>query len=237
MALRRKCPYLTRYGHRGTPEADWGWYAVFRENGVKKRKSLRTRNQRIAGKRFLEFCDRLDRGILGFSLRPRILPFGEAARTFLNEGTMDLARASVDRHRQNLFGLRIIPGSHGEPKYQEGEGHLIRYFRTRDLKTIGVKDVARFVRHRQSQCAAANTILRELATLSAIFRHFMTEELVLSNPVLAVKKPKLKLVRRSKFRAPDIPQRKIVRFLIKSRARPQQSGAGAWCLETWPMSC
>jgi hypothetical protein len=45
--------------------------------------------------------------------------------------------------------------------YQEGEGHLLRFIRTLDLKTIGVRDVGRFIRHRQSQGAAANTILRE----------------------------------------------------------------------------
>jgi site-specific recombinase XerD len=183
------------YGNRRSPESDWSWYAVYRENGVKKRKSLGTRNQRIAEKRFIELCDRLDRGILGFSLRPKLLPFIQAARTYLDEGTIDLSKASVERHRQNLFGIKTVRTGEGGRAFIEGEGHLLRFFRNRDLKTIRVKDVDRYIRQRQGSRAAANTILKELATLSAIFRFFLAEEVVLSNPVLAVRKPKLKLVR------------------------------------------
>jgi Phage integrase family len=183
------------YGNRRSPESDWSWYAVYRENGVKKRKSLGTRNQRIAEKRFIELCDRLDRGILGFSLRPKLLPFIQAARTYLGDGTVDLSKASVERHRQNLFGLKTGRSGDGGRTFIEGEGHLVRFFRNRDLKTISVKDVNRYIRHRQDSSAAANTILKELATLSAIFRFFLAEEIVLSNPVLAVRKPKLRLVR------------------------------------------
>ena len=69
MSKYKKCSYMMLYGSRRSPESDWSWYAVYRENGVKKRKSLGTRNQRIAEKRFIELCDRLDRRILGFSLR------------------------------------------------------------------------------------------------------------------------------------------------------------------------
>jgi site-specific recombinase XerD len=58
-----------------------------------------------------------------------------------------------------------------------------------------VKDVARYIRQRQDAGAAPNTIHKELATLFAIFRFALQEEIVLFNPVLAVKKPKLKLVR------------------------------------------
>jgi integrase len=191
----KKCPYMLLYGNRQCPESDWSWYAVYRENGVKKRKSLGTRNRRIAEKRFLELCDRLDKGVLGFSLRPRSLPFVQAARTYLSDGTADLSKASVERHRQNLFGLKTVQGGDSGRAFIEADGHLLKFFRNRDLKTIGVKDANRYIRHRQNSNAAANTILKELATLSAMFRFFLAEEIVLSNPVLAVRKPKLRLVR------------------------------------------
>jgi site-specific recombinase XerD len=119
----------------------------------------------------------------------------KAAHTYLDEGTVDLSKASTERHRQNLFGFKTTRGGDDSPAYVEGEGHLVRFFRTRDLKNIGVKDVSRYLRQRQNSGASANTILKELATLSGIFRFFQAEEVVLSNPVLAVRKPKLKLVR------------------------------------------
>jgi site-specific recombinase XerD len=165
---------------------------LYREGGRNKRVSLATRNERIAEKKFLELCDRLDKGVLGFSLRPKRLPFTEFARRYLGEATLELSEASVLRHRQNLFGVKKDPESGG---FTKGEGHLVRFFRTRDFKSIGVKDLSRYIGFRQRAGAAPNTILKELATLSAMFQFALTEELVIFNPVLAVKKPKLKKVR------------------------------------------
>ena len=122
--------------------------------------------------------------VLGFSLRPKPLLFCDFAQRFLKEATSELAPASIARHRQNLWGLR-----------GNREGHLLAFFGKRNLKSIGVKDIARYIRHRQDTRVAPNTIHKELATLSSIFRFALQEEIVLFNPVLAVKKPKLKLVR------------------------------------------
>ncbi len=96
------------------------------------------------------------------------------------------------RNRSHPGGLHADDGT---ASYGEGEGHLVRFRRTKDLKTIGVKEITRYIRHRQAGGAAASTILKELATLSGIFRFCVTEEALISNPVLAAVKPKFKAVR------------------------------------------
>ena len=162
MKKYRKYPYLARYGNRNTPAEEWSWYAVYREDGIDRRKPLATRNERVAQKRFVDLCERLDRCFLVFSLRPRRIPFSEAGRCYLTEGTAELSRSSLKRHRQNLFGLSRVRNEAGESSFVEGEGHLTRYFRNRDIKTIGVRDVAQYIRHRQKSRVSANTILTEL---------------------------------------------------------------------------
>ncbi|MDA2935357.1 tyrosine-type recombinase/integrase [Acidobacteria bacterium AH-259-D05] len=187
----KKYPYKQRYPR--PDDAKCNWYAFYRENGERKRKSLGTRNERIAEKKFVDLEDCLDKGVLGFSLKPKPIPFKVFCRRFLKEGTYDLAEASVLRHRQNLFGLERDKSN--REMYLEKEGHLVKFFRNRDFKSIRIKDVTRYIRHRAKNGAAPNTILKELATLSSMLRFAMTEELIMSNPVLAVKKPKLTLVR------------------------------------------
>jgi Phage integrase, N-terminal SAM-like domain len=176
-----KYPYKARYPDATNP--DDSFYAFFREHGKKKRRSLGTRNERIADKKFNDLCELLDKGVLGFSLRPKPLNFVEFARTYLKEGTHDLADASVLRHRLNLFRQQKDKKCAGQT-YLEKRGHLIKFFGSRDFKSIGVKDVLAYIRKRQNAGAAANTILKELATLSAMFQFAVSEELVLSNPTV-----------------------------------------------------
>jgi integrase/recombinase XerC len=179
---KKRYPFFER--HPDPNDVSCSFYAFYREDGIRKRRSLGTRNERVAARKFTDLCERLEKGVLGFSLRPKPLLFGDFAQRFLKEATSELAPASIARHRQNLWGLR-----------GNREGHLLAFFGKRNLKSIGVKDIARYIRHRQDARVAPNTVHKELATLSSIFRFALQEEIVLFNPVLAVKKPKLKLVR------------------------------------------
>ena len=189
----RKYPYKER---RQLADGAFGnWYAYYRENDIKKKVSLDTRNTRIAEKRFLELLERLDKGILGFSPKPRPLRFTDFAHTFLREGTDHLSEASALRHRQNLFGLEKDKEHPGQ--YVEKKGHLVVYFRGHDFKSIRVGDINKYISRRRGSNATANTIHKELATLSAMFRFAMSRELVLFNPVLVARKPKIRLVRPS----------------------------------------
>ena len=99
----RKYPYKERYPNPENPRHPF--YAFFRLNGVKIRKSLRTRNERFADVKFSRLIEDLDKGVIGFSLKPKPVNFVEFARTYLVDGVHDLAPASRQRHRQNLFGI------------------------------------------------------------------------------------------------------------------------------------
>jgi len=87
------------------------------------------------------------------------------------------------------YGISLLP--HGN----RVTAPVAEFTRKRDLKSIGIRDITRYVRHRQNGEASPNTILKEPATLSGIFRDYLTEEMILSNPVLAVKKLKLRRIR------------------------------------------
>ena len=186
----RKYPYKERYPNPENPRHPF--YAFFRLNGVKTRRSLRTRNERFADVKFSRLIEDLDKGVIGFSLKPKPVNFVEFARTYLVDGVHDLAPASRQRHRQNLFG--IVKARDGDG-FVDGTGHLVEFFTGRDFKSIGPKDVIRYINNRRRQNSSPNTILKELATLSAMFQYAISQEFVLSNPVLSVKKPKLRLVR------------------------------------------
>ena len=73
--------------------------------------------------------------------------------------------------------------------------HLVPYFKTISIKAIGVKDVAAYIRSREKKGAAANTIYKELAALSAVFTFLVRNEVLVQNPVLAVQEPKLQVIR------------------------------------------
>jgi hypothetical protein len=129
---------------------------------VKIRKSLRTRNERFADVKFSRLIEDLDKGVIGFSLKPKPVNFVEFARTYLVDGVHDLAPASRQRHRQNLFG--IVKARDGDG-FVDRTGHLVEFFAGRDFKSIGPKDVIRYINHRRRQNSSPNTILKELATL------------------------------------------------------------------------
>ena len=179
---KKQYPFFERYPDPMDPRCSF--YAYYIEDGSRQRRTLGTRNERVAAKKFGDLCQRLEKGVIGFSLKPRPLPFRDFAQRYLKEATSDLSPASVERHKQNLFGW------HGDV-----DGHLIKYFGKRNLKSMGVKDIAKYIQMRHEAGASPNTIHKELATISAMFRFAIQEELVLFNPVLAVRKPKIKLVR------------------------------------------
>ncbi|MGH9339898.1 MAG: hypothetical protein ACRD1R_10010 [Acidobacteriota bacterium] len=153
-------------------------------------RDLKTRNQRVAERAYQDKVEQLEAGIHGFPLRPKNVPFPEYAEHYLEVARLELAGTSWLRHKQNLFGLS---------KKGKRRGHLLRSFGHRNLRGIRIKDILEYIRRRQLKGAAPNTIHRELATLSAIFRLAMQEELVIANPVLSVKKPRLRLKRPMKM--------------------------------------
>ena len=71
----RKYPYKVRH-------KNGIWYAHYYQNGLRKRLSLHTRNERIAENKFVDLGEDLDRGILGFSLKLKPVIFSKFAHRF-----------------------------------------------------------------------------------------------------------------------------------------------------------
>ena len=170
----------TQYGDWPRKEkADNGfWYAFYRDaHGQPHRVSLKTKNENQANSRYQDLMEQVDRGVLHYSPRPKALPFSEMVDRYLNEGAGRLRPRSRERH-EGCFKLHLVP-----------------YFKTLSIKAIGVKDVAAYIRSREKKGAAANTIYKELAALSAVFTFLVRDEVLVQNPVLAVQKPKLQVIR------------------------------------------
>ena len=172
------------------------WYAFYKQSGIRKRQSLNTGDSRIAAKKFSDLCEDLDRGILGFSLKPQPIVFSKFARRFLEEADW-LSEISLKRHRQNLFGTKHKTDDSGKitEEYEEQKGPLIKAFGSKDMKSITAPDVAAYIRRRLGQGLSPNAVHKEWSTMSAMFRYAMELGLAFANPVLAVRKPKIMPVR------------------------------------------
>jgi len=94
----------------------------------------------------------------------------------MEDGTLDLAPSSVTRHQ---FALK----------------HLERFFGTESLTRIGPEKVLDYITARRRAGASPNTLHKETALLSAIFRFYVQRQILPGNPVLAVDKPAIRLVR------------------------------------------
>ena len=155
------------------------YYAYYTDAaGKKQRKSLKERNELRAQAKFTKLLQDVDRGVLGFSRTPQVLPFDEMVDRYLEEGTADLSPQSIRRHKQ-VFKNQLKP-----------------HFKKASVKVIGPREIVKYVRMRQKEGAAPNTIHKEIAGLSAVFNFLAAEELIPPiNPTRSIKKPKLRQVR------------------------------------------
>src|SRR5262249_21208591 len=137
-----------------------GYFYAYYVNaeGIRQRKSLRERNELRAQAKFVKLLRDVDRGILGFHTMPRAIPFPLAVQRYLEQGTSHLQEASLVRHRFSL------------------EKHLIPQFAKLSLKAIGPQAVLEYIRTRENAGAAPNTVYKELAALSAVFRFYVQLE-------------------------------------------------------------
>jgi len=139
---------------------------------------LHERNRIRAEAKFRKIEEEIHAKIIGLPRIPVSLPFNQAADRYLTEGTLDLAKTSIERHRWAITK------------------HLVPYFGKESLTRIGPQRILDYITARKGTGAAPNTIHKEKAALSSIFSFFVDREMLPGNPVLAVrKKLKIKLVR------------------------------------------
>jgi integrase len=154
------------------------YYALYKdEGGQKHRASLKTQNFNEASTKYNRLLENVAKGILGFDPNPKAFPCSQAIEKYLKEGTADLAPTTLQRYKEAI------------------NNHLKPYFGKMSLRAVKPSAVLAYVRFRQAKKVAPFTIHKELNVLSAIFNFHLQEEAITYNPVLAVKKPKIRIIR------------------------------------------
>ena len=121
--------------------------------------------------------ENVSKGVLGFDPNPKAFPFSAAVDKYLEHGVTDLAPSTLQRYTEAI------------------DNHLKPYFGKLSLRAIKPNTVLTYVRCREKQKVAPFTIHKELNVLSAVFNFHLQEEIVTYNPVLAVKKPNIRVLR------------------------------------------
>src|SRR5215471_17122371 len=154
------------------------YYAFYKdEGGQQHRVSLKTQNFNEASSKYNRLLENVAKGILGFNPNPKAFPCSQAIDKYLREGMNDLAASTRQRYKEAI------------------DNHLKPCFGKMSLRAIKPSTVLAYVRNRQAKKVAPFTIHKELNVLSAIFNFHLQEETITYNPVLAVKKPKIRVIR------------------------------------------
>lgn len=162
---------MSRRSKKTYPYFGTYWAFYLDADGRRQRPSLKTRDHVIAAKRFTQLLEHVDKGVLGFSRVPQKLSLTEVAEQFPERGMRELAETTAQCYSECL---RL---------------HVLPYFKRASLRSVSPKKILAFIRKRQDEGAAPNTIHKDLAALSAVFNFALAEELIHYNPVKAIRKP------------------------------------------------
>ena len=154
----------------------------------------------------------------------------ESVRVFYREN------GKARRQRQNLFGLKTKKDETGKVKFTEGHGHLLRFFKDMDFRLIRSNHIDDYIKLREQQGASPNTILKEIATLSAMSRFAVAEGLILFNPARDVEKPVRQLVRPNHTPTQD-ELKKIFKKLEMNNRRFFEALLNSGCRKSELSSC
>lgn len=194
------------------------WEARIRKRGYPTTsKTFETKADAEAWARLIE--SEMDRGI--FVSRT------EAENTTLNE--------ALERYKQEY----VLQLAHPQPVLYRVTPLQKRPLASRFLASIRGKDIAEFIKERESEGAAANTIRLDLATLSRVFeiasKDWGMESLY--NPVRKVNKPKLPGGRTRRLEGDEEAKllnacsssfRYIVRFALETAMRREEISTLTW---------
>jgi hypothetical protein len=141
------------------------YYALYQdEGGQKHRTSLKTQNFNEASSKYNRLLENVSKGILGFDPNPKTYPCSKGIEKYLQEGTADLAKSTLQRYKEAI------------------NNHLKPYFGKMSLRAVKPSTVLAYVRHRQTKKVAPFTIHKELNVLSAIFNSTCKKRRLLTIP-------------------------------------------------------
>ncbi len=205
MKQYEKWPRLVkRLGGKFYEEGNWPkagtFYALWRDEGQKHHHtSLKTGNLTEATGKYNRLLENVSKGVLGFTVNPKSFPFPEAVDMYLRDGVANLAPSTLKRYKEAL-GKNIKP-----------------FFKTMSVRAIKPKTIVEYLQfRRKSEHFAEWTERKEKNILSAIFNFLMEEEILGSNPALAIKKKMRKLkVRRPNYSPTEAELYRILEHLFK----------------------
>jgi integrase len=149
-------------------ESSGGYYALLKRGGKQFRRSLKTKDRKLADRRLNELRSKI--GCLQISAEAR-LSFDQAAKLWLETNKHALSSSTVKRKEMYVKGL-------------------LPYFENMPVRNVTPQDCDRWVKERGTTLAS-ETFVHELDVLNSVFDFALGRGLILSNPAKHIKRRKV----------------------------------------------
>jgi integrase len=149
-------------------ESSGGYYALLKRGGKQFRRSLKTKDRKLADRRLNELRTRV--GCLIISPDAK-MNFQQAANLWLETDRHALSSNTVTRRKMYVKGLAP-------------------YFRNLPVRNVTAQDCDRWVKERGA-ALASETFVHELDVMKAVFEFALERGLILSNPAKHIKRRKI----------------------------------------------
>jgi integrase len=190
-------------------ESSGGYYALIKKGGKQFRRSLKTKDRKLAERRLSELKEKV--GVLQIT-QDAHANFKTLADRWLDSRKHKLAESTVE-----WYGYLIK--------------NLAEFFGDASIRNITVQDCERWAATRR-KTAGTKAFVSELDTMNAVFQYTVRHGLILTSPAANVERP---TVRQPKIQVPSLSDfRQIIAAIRESDGRPgsqQRAKTGADLVE------
>jgi integrase len=190
-------------------ETSGGYYALIKKGGKQFRRSLKTKDRKLAERRLSELKEKV--GVLRITEDAHV-NFRTLADRWLDSRKHKLAESTAE-----WYGYLIK--------------NLAEFFGDASIRNITVQDCERWAATRR-KTAGTKAFVSELDTMNAVFQYAIRHGLILMSPAAHVERP---TVRQPKIQVPSLTEfRQIVAAIRESDGRPgsqQRAKTGADLVE------
>jgi integrase len=190
-------------------ESSGGYYALIKKGGKQFRRSLKTKDRKLAERRLTELKEKV--GVL------QITEDAHANLKTLADRWLDSRKHKLAESTAEWYGYLIK--------------NLAEFFGDASVRNISVQDCERWAVTRR-KTAGTKAFVSELDTMNAVFQYAVRHGLILTSPAAHVERP---TVRQPKIQVPSLTDfRQIVAAIRESDGRPgsqQKAKTGADLVE------
>ena len=190
-------------------ESSGGYYALIKKGGKQFRRSLKTKDRKLAERRLTELKEKV--GVL------QITEDAHANFRTLADRWLDSRKHKLAESTAKWYGYLIK--------------NLAEFFGDASIRNISVQDCERWAATRR-KTAGTKAFVSELDTMNAVFQYAVRHGLILTSPAAHVERP---TVRQPKIQVPSLTDfRQIVAAIRESDGRPgsqQRAKTGADLVE------